>query len=240
MKYKRISRFTLILFIIGFMLAIQYNTIQNPTERDTRDVWEIRKELTSEKQYHSGLLTRIREADQLAEQYEESNLERPERLVEESILQLKNQIGLTQYVGPGIVIHVEPSAEAIAFGYPISEISPELLVRFVNEMNRFSAKAIEIDDKRLIYSSAIRDINGRTSINTLPIRTAPFDIKIGTDSIETAEKMIGQIQASGLSDDFYIDNLQLTIEEPLNELTISAYDQPIEVKYLTEWKDGEN
>lgn len=238
MKHKGISRFTLILLVIGFMLAVQYNTIQNPEVRDTRDIWEIRKELTTEKQYHSELLTRIREAEQIASKYETSNLERPERLIEESIVQLRTQLGLEQFRGPGLIIHVEPSAEAIAFGQTIEPISPDLLVRFVNEMNRFQAKAIEIDGKKLILSSAIRDINGRTTINTLPIRTAPFEMKIGTDSIENAEKIIGQIQASGLADDFYIDNLQLNIESPVFNLSITSYDQSIEVNYLSEWKEG--
>ena len=236
---KGISRFTLILFVIGFMLAIQFNTMQSPEQRDTRDVWEIRKELSDETQYHSELLTRIREAEQLAEQYETSQADRPERLVEQSIKQLQQDIGLLPYEGPGVTITVTPSEEAIAFGLAIKPISSELLVRFVNEMNRFQAKAIEIDGKRLIYSSAIRDINGNTTINTLPIQTAPFEMKVATDSIETVEKLIAQIQASGLADDFYLENYALEIGAPEEKVTITSYDQPIEVNYLTEWKEGD-
>ncbi|WP_245858736.1 DUF881 domain-containing protein [Chryseomicrobium excrementi] len=239
MKKKGISRFTLILFVIGFMLAIQFNTMQNPEQRDTRDVWEIRKELSVETQYHSELLTRIREAQQLVVQYESSQADRPERLVEQSIKQLQQDIGLLPYEGPGVTITVTPSEEAIAFGLTIEPISPELLVRFVNEMNRFQAKAIEIDGKRLIYSSAIRDINGNTTINTLPIKTPPFEIKLATDSIETVEKLVAQIQASGLADDFYLENYALEIGEPVEKLSITSYDQPIAVNYLTEWKEGD-
>ncbi|OZS79439.1 hypothetical protein CF394_01975 [Tetzosporium hominis] len=221
------------------MLAIQFNTMQSPEQRDTRDVWEIRKELSVETQYHSELLTRIREAEQLVQQYESSQADRPERLVEQSIKQLQQDIGLIPYEGPGVTITVTPSEEAIAFGLAIEPISPELLVRFVNEMNRFQAKAIEIDDKRLIYSSAIRDINGNTTINTLPIKTPPFEMKIATDSIETVEKLVAQIQASGLADDFYLENYMLEIGEPAEKLTITSYDQPIQVNYLTEWKEGD-
>lgn len=239
LKKKGISRFTLILFVIGFMLAIQFNTMQSPEQRDTRDVWEIRKELSVETQYHSELLTRIREAQQLVVQYESSQADRPERLVEQSIKQLQQDIGLLPYEGPGVTITVTPSEEAIAFGLAIEPISPELLVRFVNEMNRFQAKAIEIDGKRLIYSSAIRDINGNTTINTLPIQTPPFEMKIATDSIETVEKLIAQIQASGLADDFYLENYSLEIGEPVEKLSITSYDQPIAVNYLTEWKEGD-
>ena len=30
------------------MLFVQYNTVQDPTIRDTKDIWEIRNELTEE------------------------------------------------------------------------------------------------------------------------------------------------------------------------------------------------
>lgn len=42
-------RITIVLFIIGIMMAVLYNTVQQPVERDTRDVWEIREELSQEK-----------------------------------------------------------------------------------------------------------------------------------------------------------------------------------------------
>lgn len=236
---KGISRFTIILFVIGFMLSVQYNTIQNPEQRDTRDVWEIRKELAAETEYHSELLSRIREAEQTAEKYETSESERPERLVEQTIEQLRHEIGLDEYQGAGVIITVKPSEEAMAFGLTINPVSPDLLVRFVNEMNHFQARAIEIDGKRLIYNSAIRTINGRTTVNTLPIQSAPFEIKIATDSVESTERLLAQVQASGLADDFYLDNYELEMTEALDELVISGYDQPVTVTHLSEWKEGE-
>ena len=45
MKKTVYIRFTIILLIVGFMLAVQYNTVQNPETRDTRDIWAIRQEL---------------------------------------------------------------------------------------------------------------------------------------------------------------------------------------------------
>ena len=49
MKKTVYIRFTLILLVVGFMLAVQYNTVQNPETRDTRDIWAIRQELAKEK-----------------------------------------------------------------------------------------------------------------------------------------------------------------------------------------------
>ena len=58
MKNKYIS-ITIVSFIIGFMLFVQYNTVQNPTIRDTKNIWEIRNELSEELKTHSQLLKAI-------------------------------------------------------------------------------------------------------------------------------------------------------------------------------------
>ena len=60
--------------------------------------------------------------------------------------------------------------ESIAIGQPIDGISPDLLIRLINEINRFKAKAIEVDGKRIIYSSPIRDVNGNTTVNNLEVK----------------------------------------------------------------------
>lgn len=49
MEKKVVIRITIISFIVGLMIAVQYNTIQKPESRDTRDIWEIRQELSEEK-----------------------------------------------------------------------------------------------------------------------------------------------------------------------------------------------
>ena len=53
MKKHITGRFTVILFVIGFMSATQYNTVNMEDSRDSRDTWEIRQQLSREKQVHS-------------------------------------------------------------------------------------------------------------------------------------------------------------------------------------------
>lgn len=59
MKKRITGRFTVILFVIGFMSATQYNTVNTDNTRDSRDTWEIRQQLSREKQLHSELLSEI-------------------------------------------------------------------------------------------------------------------------------------------------------------------------------------
>ncbi|TQR16477.1 DUF881 domain-containing protein [Psychrobacillus vulpis] len=240
MKKTVYIRFTFILLIVGFMLAVQYNTVKNPETRDTRDVWAIRQELAKETELHSELLSEVRVLEQTIGKYENMMYESPKIALNETVGQLKKEIGLVEFNGPGLTIKVEPSLESIVVGQAIDGISPELLVRLINEINRFKARAVEVDGKRIIYSSAIRDVNGKTTVNNLAVKTAPFTIKVGTSTFEDAKKMYNQLEASAIGDDFYIDNLKLVIGEPENNVKIAAYDQSISKQFLLEIPGGES
>ncbi|MER2171088.1 MAG: DUF881 domain-containing protein [Psychrobacillus psychrodurans] len=240
MKKTVYIRFTIILLIVGFMLAVQYNTVQNPETRDTRDIWAIRQELSKETEIHSELLSEVYMLDQTILKYGNMVSESAAFALEDTVVQLKEDIGLVDYTGPGLTIKVEPSLESIALGQPVEGISPDLLIRLINEINRFKAKDIEVDGKRIIYSSPIRDVNGKTTVNNIPVRNAPFMIRIGTSTYDEAQKMYNQLEASTIGDDFYIDNLKLKIGEPEQIISISAYDQPVNNHFLKEVPEGES
>lgn len=240
MKKTVYIRFTIILLVIGFMLAVQYNTVQNPETRDTRDIWAIRQELSKETETHSELLSEVYMLDQTILKYENMVSESAAFALEDTVGQLKEDIGLVEFTGPGLTIKVEPSLESIALGQPVEGISPDLLIRLINEINRFKAKDIEVDGKRIIYSSPIRDVNGKTTVNNIPVRNAPFTIRIGTSTFEDAQKMYNQLEASTIGDDFYIDNLKLKIGEPEHIIMISAYDQTVNNQFLKEVPEGES
>ena len=122
---------------------------------------------------------------------------------------LYRQAGVTDVEGPGIIIKVRPSAESVAIGVPIKGISPDLLTRFVNELNRFKGLIFEIDGKRYTMLSSIRDINGMTTVNGLNVSTPPFSMKIITPSFTDSEKLYNYLEASAIHDDFYLDDLIL-------------------------------
>lgn len=232
MKKKIFSRFSIILFVIGLMMAVLYNTINEPDSRDTRDVWEIRQELSTEKQLHSELLSEIGAMDDTLDKYEATSKESPEQALKETVGELRSLAGLTEITGPGIVVVIEPSPEAVAFGRNIEGISPDLLIRFVNSINSFKNLEMSIDGKRIVNTTAIRDINGQTTVNTKPVQTPPFVVKIATGSMEDTEKLYNYLLSSPLLDDFYIDDLSVTVSEPQENLTVEAYDGKISSKYL--------
>ncbi|MGE7982728.1 DUF881 domain-containing protein [Solibacillus sp. NPDC093137] len=234
MTKKMYRNITIISFIIGFMLAVQYNTIQNPTERNTVDVWEIRQQLFAEQEQHSELLRAISELTETVNKYEDAEFDNPEILLQQTVDQLKERAGILPVEGPGLTLSVGSSPELMGLGYEIKPVSPELLIRLINDLNRYNARAIEIDGKRLSYNSAIRDINGKTTINSEPIQNTDIEINIITFTYEQAEKMKNHLLASTFQNEFYIDNLVLTIHEAEQNIQIDSVAPVQKIKYLSE------
>lgn len=232
MKRRISSRFSIILFVIGLMAAVQYNTINEPDSRDTRDVWEIRQELSRQMQLHSELLSEIGTVDETLSKYENASSKSPEQALKETVEGLRSLAGLTEVTGPGIEVSIEPSPEAVALGLNIERVAPDLLIRLINEINRYNGLYVSIDGNRVVNTTAIRDINGATTVNTVPIQTPPFKIKIVSKSMEDTEKLYNHLMSSRILDDFYIDNLSIVVSEPLEALTLEAYEEELEYHHL--------
>lgn len=232
-------KFTLVLLLIGFMIAVQYNSVENPKQRDTRDIWAIRQELAEEKKLHSELLSEIRELDRTISSYRSLSDSSTGRVLRDTVDKLHQKAGTTDIKGAGIVIEIRPSAESIAYGIPITSISSDLLTRFVNDVNRFKGIDMEIDGKRYNVMSSIRVINGSTSVNGLNVATPPFKIKIISQTISDSEKLYNYLLASSIHDDFYLDNLILDIHPPEKDVIIRGWPEKFENLYLNELPKGE-
>ncbi|MCG7342786.1 DUF881 domain-containing protein [Sporosarcina sp. ACRSL] len=232
-------KFTIVLLLIGFMIAVQYNTLENPKERDTRDIWAIRQELAEEKKLHSELLTEIRDLDNTIASYKTLSESSTGQALKETVDKLHKRAGTTNITGPGVTIEIRPSIESVAYGIPITSISSDLLTRFVNEVNRFKGIQMEIDGKRYTMMSSIRVINGTTAVNGLNVSTPPFTIKIVSPTMADSEKLYNYLLASSIHDDFYLDNLVLDIQQPEKEVTIRGYPDKFENLYLNELPKGE-
>lgn len=221
------------------MLAVQYNSVQSPAKQDNIDVWAIRQDLSDEKKRHSELLTEIQQMNEVVSQYEDEKFNNHEALLVQTVEQLMRQAGLKEVNGPGIVLTLKPSFDAMLYGHEIKEIPPSLLIRLVNDIYRFEGQYIEIDGQRLIHSTAIRDINGKTTVNSVPISKSNVKIKVITDEQDEADKLYNHLLASSYMDEFFIDNIELTIEEPQQELTIEAVDEKLFNEYLIENNKGD-
>ncbi|MEH7110837.1 DUF881 domain-containing protein [Neobacillus niacini] len=239
-KHKKNISFIAISAVIGFMIAIQFQTVKNPVERDTRDLWQLREALLQEKEMQSDLLREIRSNEEKLLAYESKQKQSKEQTLIDTIQELKIEAGMTEVQAPGITLRIEPILEKVQIGAPISNsVSPELLKRLLNELNRYDAKYVSVDDQRIINTTVIRDINNETKIDGHALSSLPIEVKVAVDKMATAEKLYNQMKVSKATEEFFIENLKLKVLEPNPEITIPGYDNPIRIRYLESIKASE-
>ncbi len=88
--------FTLITFIIGFMVAVQFNTVQKPSNRDARDAWELRESINNEMELQTKLLHEIRLQDKKVHDYSSELQDNKEGCVETDHFRVKERSGLNK------------------------------------------------------------------------------------------------------------------------------------------------
>ncbi|MFS0861399.1 DUF881 domain-containing protein [Fredinandcohnia sp. 179-A 10B2 NHS] len=224
---KKVMSFTVITGIIGFMVAVQFQTIQEPEVRDTRDLWELREALKQSQELYTDLLSQIYTYEAKMEQYENERDDSRILILQETLDELRKEAGLTEMTGPGITITVEQSFNEA--GRQAGYISPSLLRWLVNELNSYQAKAISIDGHRVISTTVIREIQGRPKIDSYTISTLPIEINVIADD---AERLYNKLKASEAERQFFIDNLRLKITKPSKAVTVPSYDDPIRITHM--------
>ncbi|NRD78788.1 DUF881 domain-containing protein [Bacillus sp. BRMEA1] len=240
MDRKRLNiSLTLVAAVVGFMLAVQFQTVKKPAERDTRDIWQLREALLKEKELQSNILSEIRSNEDKLSAYESKRKQSKEQALKDTIEELKKEAGLTEITGPGITLQIEPVLEDIKPGQPVSKvISPELLKRLVNELNMDEAKYVAIDGQRIINTTVIRDINKETKIDGHAISSLPIEVKAAVDDMNTAEKLYNRMKVSKAKDEFFMEDLRLNISSPIPNMTVPAYNNFIRIRYMEPIKEG--
>ncbi|MGM0837373.1 MAG: DUF881 domain-containing protein [Bacillota bacterium] len=221
--------FTIITIIVGLMVAVQFQTVQQPDVRDTRDTWELRSDLKKEQEIQSQIIQEIRKYEATIQEYTKEQKKSKEAALRDTLEELKKDAGLTEVSGPGIRMTVKPLFGEDILGEVQENISAELLRRFVNELNSYESEEISIAGQRIVNNTVIREINGRTKVNNAWIPNANFEIVVITDD---PTKLYNRLQVSRAMDEFAIENLLLEVSTPINHVTVPAYDEAIRVKYM--------
>ena len=212
------------------MLAIQFQTVKEPEIRDTRDTWQLREDALKEQELQLKLIREVRSNEEKITKYETELKQSKEQVLRDTLDELKAEAGLTEVEGYGIILRVEPAIEELLLGNITTNVSPDLLKRLVNELNMYHALHISIDNQRIINTTVIRDINNETKIDGYSLNRMPFDIKVIVDSEKSAEKLYNRMQVSKSIDEFFIDNLNVSVIKQEGKITIPAYENTIRIR----------
>lgn len=221
------------------MIAVQFQTVKEPVIRDTRDTMELRSDLIKEKETYLSLMTEVNSNEEKLEKYESEMENSKGQVLSETLEELKVEAGLTEVEGPGIMISIEHANEGMLVGKEARPVSPYLIRRLINELNRYGAKNISIADQRIINTTVIRDINGETKVDGYSLTSLPINIKVVADSVKDAEKLFKYMQVSESADEFFIDNFLLTISEPQPKIRIPAYKESIKIQQMKAAENGQ-
>ncbi|WP_226037940.1 DUF881 domain-containing protein [Aquibacillus saliphilus] len=224
MKISNKIIISLVCALAGLMIAVLFQSNQEPDERDTRDLWEIRSELQVEQKAQQQLYQQISETESVLNQYREVSEHQQLDTLKESIVELKEEAGLTELTGSGVRITITPIFQGGNDNiqeYPT--ISPELLNRLLNELNTYGATDVAIENERIINVTPIRYVNGKTYVNNHALPSIPIEISILSDN---PKRLLNHIEVSQSRDDFAIDDLELSAEIK-NNITLPSYDEPI-------------
>lgn len=233
MKKHATFAFTAIALILGLMLAIQFQTTAEPKVRDTRDIWELREDLEKEKKQQIGLNEQISQYQQLLNQYKNNSEKENIIAMEEALYDLQEEAGLTEKAGEGIVLTIEPLFEEELLGKKVPVLTPELLMRLVNQLNTYEIDSMAINDQRVIATSAIREVNGKTYVNNRPLPELPVKLYVIANE---AERLFDRMKASDIVDDFAQVNLLLSSVYK-EEVEVPAYERHLSVKYMEPVKE---
>lgn len=214
------------------MLAVQFQSVQKPVVRDTRDTWQLREDLQKETEIEARLIREIRSNEEKLFSYETERKQSKEQALRNTLEELKEEAGLTDVTGPGVRLYIYPLNEEYLIGN--KEISPssDLLRRLLNEMNMYGAIHTSVGGQRVINTTVIREIAGETKINGRSLNSLPIEIIVVTKDFQSAKELYNRMEVSRIAENFFIDNLTVTVMPPEENITVPAYRDTIQIRNI--------
>ena len=224
---------TIVSFLLGLMIAIQFSGIKEAKPRDTRDVFQLQEDLTKEQQQHIELNNQLSQEDQLLQKYQDDDTNNKIETMKEALQQQKEAAGETKKTGKGVVLTIEPLVE----GYFVEEdsLTADLIRRLINELNLLGATDIAISDERLTNTSPIRMVHDQVYINDRPLPQIPFTISVLTPTTSDFKK---RIEVSESVEEFARNGLNITVTQK-EHMQLPAYNDQQSIDFMTPVKEGE-
>jgi uncharacterized protein YlxW (UPF0749 family) len=153
-----------------------------------------------------------------------------QRVLEDQLKSLRFQAGLTEVVGPGIVVTLNDSKkmlpnepDAVKLQYMIHDVD---INQVVNELKASGSEAIAVNDQRLVGMSPIRCAGPTVFVNNVP-ETPPYQIQAIGDP-KTLFKAMNL--PGGVVDGYTADPAMIAVAKS-NSLDLPAYQGPTQTKY---------
>jgi len=216
------------------MISIQYHSTQELSTLQSRDITEIRSDLSKEVERNSVLLKDLEKKQELLTQYKNKNISQETTEIMQKELNKSEMVaGLVPVKGKGLIVTVQPNGTTGTNQGIENMVIDDDLRTLVNELFANGAQAISINGQRLIANTAIRNVGNLIQVNNHFIHI-PYQLNVIGDQ----EMMKAGLQVAGLPDYFKLLNKQLVME-PKDSIIVPGYTGDIHPKYMKPVKAGE-
>lgn len=216
---KEVFILTGVSLIIGFLLAVQYQSTMKKDFKDSSDVSPLRQELQSRREQNQNYREDIEKYKGLLNQYQASGKQESVKIVMEESERLKEWTGLVPVEGKGIILMIEDKeSEMKSFESAWeSTIYDEDIRYLINELFGAGAKHISINGHRLTPTTYIRNVGEEIFVDTKTMRP-PYEIR----ALGDPKMLEGAIELKGFRQYFDIMNKELMIKKEEN-VTLPSY-----------------
>ena len=230
---------TLISVIIGVMLVTQVQSNLKPKQGEsTRSIIDLRTTFLKEQEKRKSLSEAIDKQLHLLHQYETSlNEGESQSVMKEELARIRKLAGFESLEDKGVIVRIED----IPISHPLSpeENTTDALVGFqqtyivdelrwiVNSLYDNGARAIAINNNRLIATSSIRNVGDDIQVDTKPIKP-PYEIKALGDQYT----LISALKIEEIDQVFQTLNKKVYMEER-DKLYIPAYSGNRDIRFMS-------
>lgn len=219
---------------IGFMISIQYHSTQELLTLNSRDITELRTDLSKEMERKEALLKDLEKKQELLSQYKNnSKNQETTDIMKEELNKAEIMAGLLPVKGKGLIITIKSNGQTSSDQAIENLVVDDDLRTLVNELLANGAQAISINGQRLVSNSAIRNVGNQIQVNNQFIHF-PYQI----NAIGDQENMKAGLQVAGLFDYFKLLKKELSIEKR-DVVEVPAYVGDFHPKYMKPVKAGE-
>ncbi|EIV99336.1 DUF881 domain-containing protein [Thermoanaerobacter siderophilus] len=239
LKGKTLQTLSLMLVFIamGLMISMQFKTVQGgnrpPTSISATNyarLEELTQQLKKVQEEKANLEQQLEELTKRFKEYEDAASKDDAALknLQQDVEKYKILAGLTDMVGPGVIVTVNDSDLQPRDGEDpnLYLVHDEDLLNIVNELKAGGAEAIAINDQRIIAMSEIRCVGPTININSTRY-APPYVIKaIGDpDTLQAALNLKG-----GIVDTLRFYGIKVDIQTS-DKIVVPKYSDPIKFFY---------
>lgn len=223
MKFGRNMALTLVCILLGVILSWQFRSIndnQKMSAFENKRVEELKTELLNEVKKKEDLEKRNRELLETNAKFESAkyDVDKYTQTIAEELKKTKIIAGLVDVKGKGVIVNMSNKG--------FSWVSDTNILDTVNELRASDARAISVNDERIVAMSEIREAGDYVMVNGKRL-SSPFVIK----AIGDQDKLLHSLKMTGGVVERFQDNINMSVEKSDNLTIPKVRDDGTVIKY---------